>query len=294
MACLQQSVICRTCRVRVYDMLAAGMPRADQYFNYAASGFRDFAHRCRFARNVARHPALPAGPRCGEQLTCPSAHASTSSTAWLATASGEDVSRDDAGFTQRRRDARRAWQRHIEHVGTDAAAWEWRTGGVTARRRVVVWRPSHGAYRPRCTSRRSSECAYATTATPDPPVRRDAVQPPGPKVSPVARCCSRHWLTAADPFDGTFDSDDARVMRRARMERALRRTPGAGEIGHQLRRCHSPGRRHLCRQRRDSHPQPRHTLLPCGAGSTYRVDGAAHERPIGDLVDRTSCHRWRD
>jgi prephenate dehydrogenase len=94
------------------DMLAE-MPRADAYFNYAASGFRDFTRIAAgspemwrdisAANRVALRAQLAAYRACLDSFD-----------AWLADANADDIAAIERAYT-RASNARRAWQRHIEH-----------------------------------------------------------------------------------------------------------------------------------------------------------------------------------
>lgn len=94
------------------DMLA-GMPRADQYFNYAASGFRDFTRIAAGSPEMWRDISIANRAALREQLTAYRQRLDQFDR-WLATASGEDVLAIERAYT-RAASARRAWQRHIEH-----------------------------------------------------------------------------------------------------------------------------------------------------------------------------------
>ncbi|TAG73877.1 MAG: prephenate dehydrogenase/arogenate dehydrogenase family protein [Burkholderiales bacterium] len=94
------------------DMLSQ-MPRADQYFNYAASGFRDFTRIAGGSPEMWRDISVANRLALREQLnlyrTCLSAFDS-----WLANPAPEGVAAIEASYV-RASAARNAWQRHIEH-----------------------------------------------------------------------------------------------------------------------------------------------------------------------------------
>ena len=94
------------------DMLA-GMPRADQYFNYAASGFRDFTRIAAGSPEMWRDISAANRIALREQLRRYRERLDAFD-AWLATAAPGDVNAIEQSYT-RAATARRAWQRHIEH-----------------------------------------------------------------------------------------------------------------------------------------------------------------------------------
>lgn len=94
------------------DMLA-GMPQADQYFNYAASGFRDFTRIAAGSPEMWRDISVANRSALREQLSAYRARLDEFDQ-WLASASDADVRAIEASY-QRASRARNAWQRHIEH-----------------------------------------------------------------------------------------------------------------------------------------------------------------------------------
>lgn len=94
------------------DMLA-GMPRADQYFNYAASGFRDFTRIAAGSPEMWRDISAANRVALRQQLQHFRKRLDGFD-AWLAAAGPEDIEAIDHVYT-RAASARRAWQRHIEH-----------------------------------------------------------------------------------------------------------------------------------------------------------------------------------
>lgn len=94
------------------DMLA-DMPRADTYFNYAASGFRDFTRIAAGSPEMWRDISAANRVALREQLSAYRARLDAFD-AWLAHANAEDVVAIERAYT-RASEARRAWQRHIEH-----------------------------------------------------------------------------------------------------------------------------------------------------------------------------------
>ena len=94
------------------DMLA-GMPRADQYFNYAASGFRDFTRIAAGSPEMWRDISAANRVALREQLRQYRERLDAFD-AWLADAAPNDVNAIERVYT-RAANARRAWQRHIEH-----------------------------------------------------------------------------------------------------------------------------------------------------------------------------------
>ena len=94
------------------DMLAA-MPRADQYFNYAASGFRDFTRIAAGSPEMWRDISAANRVALREQLRQYRERLDAFDT-WLADSAPDDVLAIERAYT-RAATARRAWQRHIEH-----------------------------------------------------------------------------------------------------------------------------------------------------------------------------------
>ena len=94
------------------DMLA-GMPRADQYFNYAASGFRDFTRIAAGSPEMWRDISAANRVSLREQLRQYRERLDAFDQ-WLAAAEPDDVRAIEQSYT-RAASARRAWQRHIEH-----------------------------------------------------------------------------------------------------------------------------------------------------------------------------------
>ncbi len=94
------------------DMLA-GMPRADQYFNYAASGFRDFTRIAGGSPEMWRDISVANRLALREQLSAYRKNLDAFDE-WLANASAGSVAEIEASYA-RARAARNAWQRHIEH-----------------------------------------------------------------------------------------------------------------------------------------------------------------------------------
>jgi prephenate dehydrogenase len=94
------------------DMLA-GMPRADQYFNYAASGFRDFTRIAAGSPEMWRDISVANRGALREQLTAYRARLDQFDR-WLATADPSDVAAIESSYS-RASAARNAWQRHIEY-----------------------------------------------------------------------------------------------------------------------------------------------------------------------------------
>ena len=94
------------------DMLA-GMPRADQYFNYAASGFRDFTRIAAGSPEMWRDISVANRVALREQLRQYRDRLDAFD-AWLGRAAPDDVEAMERAYT-RAANARRAWQRHIEH-----------------------------------------------------------------------------------------------------------------------------------------------------------------------------------
>ena len=94
------------------DMLA-GMPHADQYFNYAASGFRDFTRIAAGSPEMWRDISAANRVALREQLRQYRERLDAFD-AWLADAGPADVHAIEQSY-YRAATARRAWQRHIEH-----------------------------------------------------------------------------------------------------------------------------------------------------------------------------------
>jgi prephenate dehydrogenase len=94
------------------DMLAA-MPHADQYFNYAASGFRDFTRIAAGSPEMWRDITVANRAALREQLRQYRARLDAFD-GWLESAATDDVSAIESAYN-RAATARRAWQRHIEH-----------------------------------------------------------------------------------------------------------------------------------------------------------------------------------
>jgi len=94
------------------DMLA-GMPRADQYFNYAASGFRDFTRIAAGSPEMWRDISAANRVALRQQLQQFRERLDGFDT-WLTEAGPDDIDAIDRVYV-RASNARRAWQRHIEH-----------------------------------------------------------------------------------------------------------------------------------------------------------------------------------
>jgi len=94
------------------DMLA-GMPQADQYFNYAASGFRDFTRIAAGSPEMWRDISVANRSALREQLGAYRERLAQFDQ-WLAASADVDVRAIEASY-QRASTARNAWQRHIEH-----------------------------------------------------------------------------------------------------------------------------------------------------------------------------------
>lgn len=94
------------------DMLA-GMPRSADYFNYAASGFRDFTRIAAGSPEMWRDISVANRVPLREQLRQYRERLDAFD-AWLANAGADDVTSIEGAYT-RAATARRAWQRHIEH-----------------------------------------------------------------------------------------------------------------------------------------------------------------------------------
>ena len=93
------------------DMLA-GVPRADQYFNYAASGFREFTRIAAGSPEMWRDISVANRVALREQLRQYRQRLDAFD-GWLAAATADDVAAIDRVY-DRAAHARRAWQRHIE------------------------------------------------------------------------------------------------------------------------------------------------------------------------------------
>ena len=93
--------------------ILSGMPHADQYFNYAASGFRDFTRIAAGSPEMWRDISVANRSALRDQLNAYRARLNEFDR-WLATASDADVRAIEASY-QRASHARNAWQRHIEH-----------------------------------------------------------------------------------------------------------------------------------------------------------------------------------
>ncbi len=94
------------------DMLA-GMPRSADYFNYAASGFRDFTRIAAGSPEMWRDISVANRVALRQQLTAYRARLDDFDR-WLSNAVTEDVAAIEQAYT-RAATARRAWQRHVEH-----------------------------------------------------------------------------------------------------------------------------------------------------------------------------------
>ncbi|MEQ1593678.1 MAG: prephenate dehydrogenase/arogenate dehydrogenase family protein [Casimicrobium sp.] len=94
------------------DMLA-GMPRADQYFNYAASGFRDFTRIAAGSPEMWRDISVANRAALREQLSAYRARLDQFDQ-WLANANVSDIAAIESSYT-RASAARNAWRRHIEY-----------------------------------------------------------------------------------------------------------------------------------------------------------------------------------
>ena len=94
------------------DMLA-GMPRSADYFNYAASGFRDFTRIAAGSPEMWRDISVANRVALREQLSAYRAHLDDFDR-WLAAPGIEPMRAIEASYT-RASIARNAWQRHIEH-----------------------------------------------------------------------------------------------------------------------------------------------------------------------------------
>jgi prephenate dehydrogenase len=94
------------------DMLA-GMPRADQYFNYAASGFRDFTRIAGGSPEMWRDISAANRIALREQLRAYRASLDDFDR-WLSNGNEADIAAIESSYA-RASAARNAWQRHIEH-----------------------------------------------------------------------------------------------------------------------------------------------------------------------------------
>ena len=94
------------------DMLAS-LPHADQYFSYAASGFRDFTRIAAGSPEMWRDISAANRVALRHQLRQYRERLDAFD-AWLETAAPDDIVAIDRVYT-RAASARRAWQRHIEH-----------------------------------------------------------------------------------------------------------------------------------------------------------------------------------
>ncbi len=94
------------------DMLA-GMPYADDYFKFAASGFRDFTRIAGGSPEMWRDISAANRVALREQLTSYRAKLDQFD-AWLAEATSQDIAAIEAAYL-RASNARNAWQRHIEY-----------------------------------------------------------------------------------------------------------------------------------------------------------------------------------
>ncbi len=94
------------------DMLA-GMPRAADYFNYAASGFRDFTRIAAGSPEMWRDISVANRVALRQQLTAYRARLDEFDQ-WLVSGRPTDVNAIEAIYS-RASAARNAWQRHIEY-----------------------------------------------------------------------------------------------------------------------------------------------------------------------------------
>jgi prephenate dehydrogenase len=94
------------------DMLAS-MPRADQYFNYAASGFRDFTRIAGGSPEMWRDISAANRVALREQLASYRDQLDAFDH-WLTSANVGDIANIEASYA-RASAARNAWQRHIEY-----------------------------------------------------------------------------------------------------------------------------------------------------------------------------------
>jgi prephenate dehydrogenase len=94
------------------DMLAE-MPRADEYFKFAASGFRDFTRIAAGSPEMWRDISVANRVALREQLTA-YRHRLDQFDLWLEHTNDSDIESVERVYA-RASEARRAWQRHIEH-----------------------------------------------------------------------------------------------------------------------------------------------------------------------------------
>ena len=94
------------------DMLA-GMPRATDYFDYAASGFRDFTRIAAGSPEMWRDISVANRVALREQLSAYRAHLDEFDR-WLASAGPEAINAIEASYS-RASTARNAWQKNIEY-----------------------------------------------------------------------------------------------------------------------------------------------------------------------------------
>jgi prephenate dehydrogenase len=94
------------------DMLAA-TARADDYFKFAASGFRDFTRIAGGSPEMWRDISAANRVALREQLSAYRQRLDQFD-AWLASASSDHIKQIEASYA-RASNARNAWQRHIEH-----------------------------------------------------------------------------------------------------------------------------------------------------------------------------------
>ncbi len=94
------------------DMLA-GMPRSAEYFNYAASGFRDFTRIAAGSPEMWRDISVANRVALREQLRQYRERLDAFD-AWLASSGSAQIAAIESSYS-RASAARNAWQRHIEH-----------------------------------------------------------------------------------------------------------------------------------------------------------------------------------
>ena len=94
------------------DMLA-GLPRSADYFNFAASGFRDFTRIAAGSPEMWRDISVANRAALREQLTVYRAHLDQFDR-WLASADATAIGAVEASY-RRASTARNAWQKHIEY-----------------------------------------------------------------------------------------------------------------------------------------------------------------------------------
>lgn len=94
------------------DMLA-GMPRSAEYFNYAASGFRDFTRIAAGSPEMWRDISVANRAALRKQLIAYRTRLDEFDM-WLATAGSADITAIESSYS-RASAARNAWQRHIEY-----------------------------------------------------------------------------------------------------------------------------------------------------------------------------------